>query len=79
MKKSQMLIATMKEVPKDAEIISHQLLLKGGYVRQSGSGIYSYMTPGVIILEKIRNIVRKEMLRAGSYEILMPALQPAEL
>lgn len=79
MLKSKMLLATMKDAPKDAEIISHQLLLKGGYVRQNAAGIYTYLTPGLLVLDKVREIVKKEMIASGAYEILMPAMQPGTL
>lgn len=79
MKQSQMLIPTMKETPSDAECISHQLLLRAGFIRQNASGIYSYLPLGYRVLRKIEAIVREEMNRAGAVELLMPAIQPAEL
>ena len=79
MKQSQILIPTMKETPSDAECVSHQLLLRAGFIRQNASGIYSYLPLGYRVLRKIEAIVREEMNRAGAVELLMPAIQPAEL
>ncbi|MFC7392583.1 proline--tRNA ligase [Scopulibacillus cellulosilyticus] len=79
MKQSQMLIPTLKETPADAEIASHQLLLRAGFMRQNASGIYSYLPLGFRVLQKIETIVREEMNRTGAQELLMPAIQPAEL
>ncbi|MBM7682512.1 prolyl-tRNA synthetase [Pullulanibacillus pueri] len=74
-----MLIPTMRENPADAECTSHRLLLKAGYIRQNAAGIYSYLPLGYRVLRKIEAIVREEMERAGCVELLMPAIQPAEL
>jgi prolyl-tRNA synthetase len=79
MKQSQMLIPTMKETPSDAECTSHQLLLRAGFIRQNAAGIYSYLPLGYRVLKKIEAIVREEMNRTGAVELLMPAIQPAEL
>ncbi|GGE46265.1 proline--tRNA ligase [Pullulanibacillus camelliae] len=79
MKQSQMLIPTLKENPADAECVSHRLLIKAGFIRQNASGIYSYLPLGYKVLRKIEAIVREEMERAGCLELLMPAIQPAEL
>ncbi|MCO7174725.1 proline--tRNA ligase [Sporolactobacillus kofuensis] len=79
MKQSQMFIPTMKETPADAESASHQLLLRGGFIRQNASGVYSYLPLGYKIIKKIETIIREEMDRAGAQELLMPAMQPAEL
>lgn len=79
MKQSKMLIPTLREVPADAEIKSHQLLLRAGYIRQNASGIYSYLPLANKVLKKIEQIIREEMDAAGSVELLMPALQQAEL
>lgn len=79
MKQSMSLIPTMKETPADAEIKSHILLLRAGFMRQSASGVYSFLPLGKRVLSKIENIVREEMDRAGAVELLMSALQPAEL
>ncbi len=74
-----MLIPTLREVPADAEIKSHQLLLRAGYIRQNASGIYSYLPLANKVLKKIEHIIREEMDNSGSVELLMPALQQAEL
>lgn len=79
MKQSQMFIPTLKETPADAESASHQLLLRGGYIRQNAAGIYSYLPLGYKIIKKIETIIREEMDRTGAQELLMPAMQPAEL
>ncbi len=79
LKQSQMLIPTLREVPADAEIASHKLLLRAGMARQLASGIYTYLPLALRVLQKIQAIVREEMNRAGAQEILMPAMQPAEL
>lgn len=79
MRASQWLYATLKETPNDAEIISHQLMLRAGMIRKLGSGLYSWLPMGLKVLRKIEAIVREEMNRANALEILMPAVQPAEL
>ncbi|MCQ6274130.1 proline--tRNA ligase [Bacillus sp. V3B] len=79
MKQSTMLIPTLREVPADAEIKSHQLLLRAGFMRQNASGVYSYLPLAKRVLQKVEQIVREEMDNAGSVELLMPALQQAEL
>ena len=79
LKQSQMLIPTLREVPADAEIASHKLLLRAGMARQLASGIYTYLPLAIRTLHKIQAIVREEMNRAGAQELLMPAMQPAEL
>lgn len=76
---SQLLIPTLKEVPSDAEILSHQLLVRAGLVRKLTGGLYTFLPLGVRVLRKIENIVREEMNRAGAQEVLMPALQPPEI
>jgi len=76
---SQFLLATVKEVPNDAEIISHQLMLRAGMVRKLASGLYTWLPLGVRVLNKVATVVREEMNRAGALEMLMPAVQPAEL
>ncbi|OIK15315.1 proline--tRNA ligase [Bacillus sp. MUM 13] len=78
MKQSNTLISTLRETPSDAEIKSHQLLLRAGYMRQNSSGVYSFMPLGIKVLQKIESIVREEMEEAGAVELLMPALQQAE-
>ncbi|MBM7579893.1 proline--tRNA ligase [Jeotgalibacillus terrae] len=79
MKQSQTLIPTLKETPAEADVKSHQLLLRAGYIRQNASGIYSFLPLGKKVLQKVENIIREEMNAAGGVEMLMPALQPAEL
>ncbi|MDC7768421.1 proline--tRNA ligase [Priestia megaterium] len=79
MRQSSTLIPTLREVPADADIKSHQLLLRAGYMRQNASGVYSFLPLGKRVLQKVEQIVREEMERAGSVELLMPALQQAEL
>jgi len=79
MRMSQILIPTLKETPADAEVISHQLMLRAGMVRQLASGLYSWLPLGMRALRKFEHIVREEMNRAGGLEVLMPSVQPAEI
>jgi len=79
MRASQFFIGTTKEMPSDAEIVSHQLMMRAGFVRRLGSGLYTWMPLGLRVVRKIEAIVREEMDRAGALELLMPAVQPAEL
>ena len=79
MRSSQVLIATLKETPADAEIISHQLMLRAGLVRRLASGLYTWLPMGLKVLRKAEAIVREEMDSAGAQELLMPSIQPAEL
>ena len=79
MRASQILIATLKETPADAEVISHQLMLRAGLIRRLASGLYTWLPMGLKVLRKVEAIVREEMVRAGAQELLMPAVQPAEL
>lgn len=79
MKQSQFLLPTLREAPSDAEAVSHRLMLRAGLIRQLASGIYSYLSLGRRVLRKLEQIVREEMDRAGAQEVLMPAMQPAEL
>ena len=79
MKQSMTLIPTLREVPADAEIKSHQLLLRAGFMRQNASGVYTYLPLAKRVLQKVEKIVREEMDNAGAVELLMPALAPAEL
>lgn len=79
MRASQLLIATLKETPADAEIVSHQLMLRAGMIRRLTSGLYTWLPLGLRTLRKVERIVREEMDRAGAQEVLMPAVQPAEL
>ncbi len=79
MRTSQYLLSTQKETPADAEVISHQLMLRSGMIRKVASGLYNYLPTGLRVLNKIANIVREEMDKAGAIEILMPVVQPADL
>ena len=79
MRTSQFLLATEKETPADAEIISHQLMLRAGMIRKLAAGLYTWLPLGLRVLRKVEAIVREEMDRAGAQELLMPAVQPAEL
>jgi prolyl-tRNA synthetase len=79
MKASQFLITTLKEAPADAEVVSHQLMLRAGMIKRLAAGIYSYMPMGLRVIRKVEAIVREEMNRAGAVELLMPVVQPAEL
>ncbi|MCM2318927.1 MAG: proline--tRNA ligase [Pseudomonas sp.] len=79
MRTSQYLISTLKETPSDAVVISHQLLLRAGMIRKLASGLYTWLPMGLRVLRKVENIVREEMNAAGALEVLMPAIQPAEL
>jgi prolyl-tRNA synthetase len=79
MKLSKFLLPTLKEDPKDAQIVSHKLMLRAGMIRQLSSGIYNWLPLGWKVLQKVESIVREEMDKAGALEILMPTMQPAEL
>jgi prolyl-tRNA synthetase len=79
MRASQFLIATLKETPSDAEVISHQLMLRAGMIRKVAAGLYSWLPLGLRTLRKVERIVREEMDATGAQEVLMPAIQPAEL
>ena len=79
MKTSNLLLATQRENPSDAETISHKLMLKAGLIRQVASGVYNWLPLGVKVLRKVENIVRREMENSGAQEILMPMVQPGEL
>ncbi|MDD2620528.1 MAG: proline--tRNA ligase [Syntrophomonadaceae bacterium] len=79
MKASELFFPTLREVPSEAEIISHQLLLRAGFIRKTTAGVYTYLPLGYKVIKKIMNIVREEMDRAGGQEVLMPIIQPAEL
>lgn len=79
MRQSQLFMSTLREVPAEAEALSHQQLLRGGYIRQIASGIYTYLPLGWRVLRKIENIIRQEMDDSGAQELHMPAVQPAEL
>lgn len=79
MRMSKMYMPTLKETPSEAEIASHKLLLRAGMIRQLVSGVYSYLPLGYRVIKKVEDIVREEMDRAGSQELLMSAIQPKEL
>ncbi len=79
MKASQFLISTLKEAPADAEVVSHQLMMRAGMIKKLGAGIYNYMPMGLRVIRKVEAIVRDEMNRAGAIEMTMPVIQPAEL
>ncbi|WP_415888333.1 proline--tRNA ligase [Neptuniibacter sp. SY11_33] len=79
MRTSQYLISTVKETPSDAEVISHQLMLRAGLIRKVASGLYNWLPLGLRTLRKVERIVREEMDKSGAMEVLMPAIQPAEL
>ncbi|OTG93104.1 proline--tRNA ligase [Acinetobacter sp. ANC 3832] len=79
MRASRFLFATLRETPSDAEVISHQLMLRAGMIRKLASGLYTWLPMGVRVLNKVEAIVREEMNRAGSLEVFMPVTQPASL
>lgn len=79
MKASQTFLATLKEAPADAEVVSHQLMMRAGLIRKLSAGIYNYLPLGLKVIRKVENIIREEMNRAGAIELLMPIVQPAEL
>lgn len=79
MRTSEFLLATLRETPAEAEVISHKLMLRAGMIRKLAAGIYTWLPLGLRVLRKVEKIVREEMDRAGALEILMPAIQPAEL
>jgi prolyl-tRNA synthetase len=79
MKATQFFISTLKEAPADAEVMSHKLMMRAGFIKRLGAGIYSYMPMGLRVIRKVEAIIREEMNRAGGIELLMPVVQPAEL
>ena len=79
MRASEFLLSTLKETPSDAEVVSHQLMLRAGLIRRVAAGIYNWMPLGLRVLRKVENIVREEMERAGALELSMPVVQPGEL
>ncbi|RMF95015.1 MAG: proline--tRNA ligase [Gammaproteobacteria bacterium] len=79
MRLSRLPLNTLKEVPADAEVVSHQLMLRAGLIRKLAAGLFTWMPLGLKVLRKVEAIVREEMDRAGAFELLMPAVQPAEL
>ena len=79
MRWSKQMIPTLREVPQEAEIPSHQLMLRAGLIRKLSGGLYTFLPLGLRSLKKVEQIVREEMDRAGALEVLMPALQPPEI
>ena len=79
MQASKFFISTLKEAPADAEIVSHKLMMRGGFIKKLGAGLYNYMPMGLRTIRKVEGIIREEMTRAGAVELLMPVVQPAEL
>lgn len=79
MKFSRFFMPTLKETPADAEVVSHQLMLRAGYIRKLSTGIFTWLPVGLKVLKKVENIVREEMNRAGALEVFMPSVQPAEV
>lgn len=79
MKQSELFLPTLRDMPSDADTASHRLLLKGGYIRQVAAGMYTYLPLGWKVLRNLQQLIRSEMERAGAQEMLMPAMQPAEL
>lgn len=79
MKASQFFISTLKEAPADAEIVSHKLMMRAGFIKKLGAGLYNYMPMGLRTIRKVEGIIREEMSKAGAIELLMPIVQPAEL
>ncbi|MBI5335734.1 MAG: proline--tRNA ligase [Burkholderiales bacterium] len=79
MKATQFFVSTLKEAPADAEIVSHKLMMRAGFIKKLGAGIYNYMPMGLRVIRKVEAIIREEMTRAGAIELLMPIVQPAEL
>ncbi|UAJ65731.1 proline--tRNA ligase [Candidatus Schneideria nysicola] len=79
MRTSQYLLFTLKEIPNDAEVISHQLMIRAGMIRKLASGLYTWLPTGLRVIKKVENIIRKKMNKIGAIEILMPIMQPANL
>ena len=79
MRLSELPINTLKEVPADADVVSHQLMLRAGLIRRLTAGLYSWLPMGLRVLRKVERVISEEMDRAGALEVLMPAIQPAEL
>src|SRR3970040_127148 len=79
MRVSKFFLPTLKEAPAEAELASHRLMLRAGLIRQLGSGLYTWIPPGLRVLRQVQQIVREEMTASGAIELLMPAIQPAEL
>ena len=76
---SKFQLTTLKETPSDAEITSHQLMLRASLIKKLASGLYSWLPLGLRVMRKVENIVREEMNKSGALEVLMPAVQPGEL
>ena len=76
---SKFQLTTLKETPSDAEITSHQLMLRAGLIRKLASGLYSWLPLGLRVMRKVEKIIREEMDNSGALELLMPAVQPSEL
>ena len=79
MRATAFFLSTLKEAPAEAELVSHQLMLRAGLIRKLGSGLYTWMPLGLRVLRKVERVVREEMDRSGAVELVMPAVQPAEL
>ena len=79
MKASQFFISTLKEAPADAEIVSHKLMMRAGFIKKLGAGLYNYMPMGLRTIRKVEAIIRDELNKAGAIELVMPVVQPAEL
>src|SRR3954469_12930487 len=79
MRATAFFLSTLKEAPAEAELVSHKLMLRGGLIKRLGSGLYTWMPLGLKVLRRVENVVREEMEAAGALELLMPAVQPAEL
>src|SRR6476469_2552480 len=79
MRATAFFLSTLKEAPAEAELVSHKLMLRAGLIKRLGSGLYTWMPLGLRVLRKVENIVRAEMDGSGAIELLMPAVQPAEL
>src|SRR5690349_17020324 len=79
MRISKFFLPTLKEAPAEAELVSHKLMLRAALIRRLGTGLYTWLPLGLRVLRKVENIVREEMNAAGAIELLMPAVQPAEL
>ena len=79
MKQSLLFAPTLRDMPKEAEVISHKILLRGGYMKQNAAGVYTYLPLGYKVIKKIENIIREELDSIGCSELLMPALQTKDL
>ncbi len=79
MRMSRLLLRTLREAPADAEVASHRLLVRGGYIRRLASGVYTFLPLGFRVLQRIEAVIRQELDRAGCQEVLLPALHPLDL